>query len=42
MFTFDVKRYVPRFILREKNGYALRGVIYLLSGAERVAYEKLL
>ncbi len=24
----------------EKNGYALRGVIYLLSGAERVAYEK--
>ena len=26
----------------EKNGYVFRGVIRLLSGAERVAYEKLL
>lgn len=26
----------------EKNGYELRGVIYLSDGAERVAYEKLI
>ena len=33
---------VPMRATLEKNGYAYRGVIRLLSGAERVAYEKLL